>query len=165
MGDSSLPASLPFFLSPFILLPVLTNPHVPKTLVWGVLNPLGQAVWKTSPHEGTPGTWWPSLTPDICQLAIGLDTWDIPYQEDPARIPRISSLKGVPQDVPNFGTTLGCSSPPLRYRLRYQNFYVCPQGGRSQQLASRCPRACTVRHGAVKLRETPIGNPPPHGTG
>ena len=25
-----------------------------------------------------PWTWWPYLTPDVCHLVAGLDTWDIP---------------------------------------------------------------------------------------
>lgn len=53
------------------------SPHTVFKLTWQVLSQTGDIIWeKTENHPLY--TWWPTLTPDFCSLAAGLDTWDIP---------------------------------------------------------------------------------------
>lgn len=53
------------------------NPHTPMKLTWQVMSQTGDIVWSiTSIHA--PLTWWPPLTPSLCDLIAGLENWDIP---------------------------------------------------------------------------------------
>lgn len=122
------------FLLPF-LMPLVCetggdSPHAPKQLTWQISSQTGEVVWSTTGLH-TPGTWWPTLTPDFCQLAAGLDNWDIPT-EDP------HSLKRYAESRPQQMTAPGCSSPTARCRLAQSDFYVCPQDGRDRATAYRC---------------------------
>lgn len=50
-------------------LPLISStPHVPKKLTWRVTSPhTGLTAWSTT-NIAPLGTWWPSLTPDICAM-------------------------------------------------------------------------------------------------
>lgn len=107
-----------------------TSPHLPKQLTWQVLSQTGEVVWSiTGLH--TPGAWWPTLTPDFCQLAAGLDEWDIPTA-DPHSLAPMTGTRIQQMTAP------GCSSPTARCRLAQSDFYVCPKDGRDRATAYRC---------------------------
>uniref|UniRef100_A0A8D2AW62 Envelope protein n=1 Tax=Sciurus vulgaris TaxID=55149 RepID=A0A8D2AW62_SCIVU len=89
------------------------SPHQVHSLEWQILSQSGEIVWETKGNH-VLNTWWPTLYPDFCQLAAGLDTWDIPM------------------------TAPGCSSPTARCRLAQADFYVCPKDGRNQATAHKC---------------------------
>ncbi|KAL6030103.1 hypothetical protein STEG23_037767, partial [Scotinomys teguina] len=52
------------------------SPHQIKKLTWQVISQKGDIVWAITANH-TPFSWWPNLTPDFCQLAAGLESWDI----------------------------------------------------------------------------------------
>lgn len=116
------------------------NPHAPASLAWEVINPTGQVVWSI---EGThtPGSWWPTLHPDICQLAVGLDTWDLQDTEDPNNIPIGTDYDSgwMEGDGPAPGSEPArCSTPHRRSFLKALTFYVCPKDDRSRQRIRQC---------------------------
>nr|BAN63358.1 envelope glycoprotein [Koala retrovirus] len=121
------------------------NPHRPMTLTWQVLSQTGSVVWEKEAVE-PPWTWWPSLEPDVCALAAGLETWGIPHLTVP------ESQQSAPPNgcgvlysqvgrglvrQSSYGT-LGCRCPRDRNRLAQSQFYVCPRDGRSLSEAWRC---------------------------
>lgn len=108
------------------------NPQAPKRLTWEVINPTGRVIWKLGPVEKTPGTWWPTLTPDVCQLALGVDTWDIPHYGDPNQIPLADTSRYAQR------AAYGCGFQWNRCKLHYLDFYVCPRDGRTQAQISTC---------------------------
>lgn len=56
-----------------------SNPHAFKRIAWQVVSQTGQEVWQIT-RDTVPGTWLPDpLTPDLCDLTMGLESWDIPY--------------------------------------------------------------------------------------
>lgn len=119
-------------------LPLTTsNPHAPLSLAWEVINPKGQVVWSVRGTH-TPGTWWPSLHPDVCQLAIGLDTWDLPEVDDPNAIPMGGRWNGRYEGYPSGGHQAGCSDQHRRCLLKNTDFYVCPKDGRSHPQIRKC---------------------------
>ncbi|KAM4815224.1 uncharacterized protein RHO17_005265 [Thomomys bottae] len=57
------------------LLPLLmasNSPYTPRNMTWQIRSQMGEIVWLTTGTH-TPGTWWPSLTPDFCQLVAGIN--------------------------------------------------------------------------------------------
>ena len=49
--------------------------------------------WSTT-EEHQPYIWWPDLVFDLCKLAAGLDSWDIPTLETQGqRIPKFRGLR------------------------------------------------------------------------
>lgn len=58
---------------------VLGSPHLPKQLTWQVISQMRDIIWSITGFH-PPGTWWPTLTPDFCSLATGLEFWDMPCQ-------------------------------------------------------------------------------------
>ena len=64
----------------FLLALSLSNPHNPTKVTWQVLSATGDVAWSTT-EEHPPYTWWPSIVFDLCKLAAGLDSWDIPTLE------------------------------------------------------------------------------------
>lgn len=99
---------------------------------WEVINEEGNAVWSISAIH-PPWTWWPDLTPDICKLAAGLLTWDLPDHTD------LSKPPDERQCVPNgIGGTLGCSGQFYRANLRSSGFYVCPGQGHTRKFRHKC---------------------------
>lgn len=133
--------SFAFAVSPCLPSPVAGNPHAPATLAWEVISPTGQVVWSI---EGThtPGSWWPTLHPDVCQLAVGLDRstyWDIEDYEDPNNIPMTNRYTSLGYEVTHDGDNVpGCRSPRKRSLLRALAFYACPKDDRSRQKAREC---------------------------
>ncbi|KAF7472078.1 hypothetical protein GHT09_016906 [Marmota monax] len=120
------------------ILPLTTsspNPHQPVQQQWQVINPTGQVIWSIS-HTAPLWTWWPSLHPDICQLAIGLSDWDLPDIEDPTQIP----LNPKPGQHSPRGHHMhyGCHRPHHRYRLASLDYYVCPADFRNRKQARTC---------------------------
>lgn len=105
------------------------SPHSVKQLTWQILSQTGEVVWETS-QQHTPYTWWPSLTPDFCQLAAGLDTWDIPDKSH-------SDLNVSNLPCPTM-RDYGCACPNARCELAHHDFYVCPRDGRSRAQAYKC---------------------------
>lgn len=106
------------------------NPHAPQKLTWQVSSINGEVIWSTS-KIAPPFIWWPTLTPDFCQLVAGMDKWDIPTL-DPHNIPLESGKRF--SLVGNFG----CRGPVHRCKLRKLDFYVCPRDGRDQANIQRC---------------------------
>lgn len=124
-----LPLILLFCLS-YLLSPIKgSSPHLTKQLTWQVLSQTGKVIWSTS-GQHTLGTWWPTLTPDFCQLAAGLNEWDIPTADPHS----LHSYTGDPTGVQE----PGCKSPIARCRLAQSDFYVCPKDGRTRDMAYRC---------------------------
>ena len=118
------------------------------TQTWEVISGAGDIVWKVSSSEHPQWTWWPDLSPDLCQLIAGLDSWDIPTV-DSTSLPKCDhgTDSGCPlcvstkcfcdariqtRDAP------GCSTPRRRAALRELPFYVCPRDGRNRAQAYRC---------------------------
>lgn len=116
--------------------PTTCDPRAPQLLTWEILNPTGQRVWSIK-ESHTPGTWWPTLHPDVCQLAIGLDTWDLPEVDEPNKIPLQGPGTG---DYPRsyLGDYRGCRDPQRRCFLGNTDFYVCPKDGRNHQQIRKC---------------------------
>lgn len=98
------------------------NPHEPQLLTWEVVSPAGHVAWSISGTH-TPGTWWPSLYPDVCKLVQNWDnlSWDMHPGADTSHV-----------SVP------GCLDPWRRFRLRQLDFYACPEGGRTKQQIYNC---------------------------
>uniref|UniRef100_A0A5F9CM21 Envelope glycoprotein n=1 Tax=Oryctolagus cuniculus TaxID=9986 RepID=A0A5F9CM21_RABIT len=113
----------------------LPIPHGPQRLTWEVISPSGSVVWSTSDTQ-VPGTWWPPLHPEVCQLVLGLETWDLPDQDS------IPFHPGHPlPQVLSPGSSMGgygCRDTSWRCRLHHQDFYVCPKDGRRQDQTFRC---------------------------
>uniref|UniRef100_A0A8C8UID8 Envelope glycoprotein n=1 Tax=Peromyscus maniculatus bairdii TaxID=230844 RepID=A0A8C8UID8_PERMB len=109
-----------------------THPHAVKKLTWQVISQTGETVWQTTANHA-PFSWWPSLTPDFCQLAAGLDTWDIPEAKHTLVGPAPKPAFGIP---PTRGP--GCATIAACCLLSLYDFYVCPKDGRSRALAARC---------------------------
>uniref|UniRef100_A0A5F9CS71 Envelope protein n=1 Tax=Oryctolagus cuniculus TaxID=9986 RepID=A0A5F9CS71_RABIT len=111
-----------------------SNPHEPQLLTWEVISPIGRIAWSVQGTH-TPGTWWPPLYPDVCQLVVGLDDWDLgdldevpltrPHDPDNAHTHRGSGLPG-------------CGLPDKRCLLRQLDYYVCPKDGRTRQQERQC---------------------------
>ena len=113
-------------------------------LTWQVLSQTVDMVRSTS-KVTSPGTWWPSLFPDICVLIVGLDSWDIPelthkyvhhlqkrYMVRSPHSPYQMSPKQYEAAYPS------CKSLPVSRKLQQPPFYVCPRNGRSRPEAHRC---------------------------
>lgn len=119
------------------------NPHAPQQLTWQVVSQTGDVIWQVS-KVITPWTWWPPITPDLCALAAGLDTWDIPghdyneIPEDSHPIAKRSLQVGVVARGQYVADSPGCKDSPSQRKLRMTSFYVCPRDGRSRSEASRC---------------------------
>ena len=60
------------------------SPHQVYSLTWQIQSQSGEIVWEIQGNHAL-NTWWPPLTSDFCQLAAGLNTWDIPT-EDPRNL-------------------------------------------------------------------------------
>ena len=55
------------------------NAYQPAELSWSVFSILmGEQVFSINSQSHPPYTWWTDFVLDLCQLAGGLDTWDIP---------------------------------------------------------------------------------------
>lgn len=119
-----------------------SNPHAPQRLEWQVLSATGDVVWSTT-HTAPPWTWWPSLTPDICQLAARLETWDIPTITSAVGPERESQICSMQHQTLGWeggigGWAYGCSRASFRKKLWTLPFYVCPREDRDQATAYRC---------------------------
>nr|QJT93251.1 envelope protein [Macroglossus minimus gammaretrovirus] len=112
------------------------NPHRPVTLTWQVLSQTGHIVWETQAIQPS-GTWWPSLKPDWCALAAGLETWDIPDADVSASAKDKPSGSNYGDKQVSWGAP-GCSYPKARARIADSDFYVCPRDGRTPSEARRC---------------------------
>ena len=108
------------------------NPHTPIQQTWEVLNEEGNPVWSTTATH-PPWVWWPDLTPDICKLATGSLSWDIPDHTDLLKPPPENQC--VPSGI---GSTYGCSGQFYRANLRSASFYVCPAQGQVRSLRHKC---------------------------
>lgn len=109
------------------------NPHTPQKLTWQVISQTEEVVWSVSKIT-PPWTWWPQLSPDFCQLAAGLETWDIP-EGDPRHLLENDPKRKHPRWM---GTKYGCGAGKDRCGLAEEDFYVCPREGRSRAVAKRC---------------------------
>lgn len=108
------------------------SPHLPKRLTWQVLSQTGEVAWSISGNHA-PNTWWPNLSPDFCQLAAGLDTWDTAaYKPD-----QLTEKMSMNMATGGWGG-LGCHSKEWRCLLAGHDFYVCPRDGRSIGLVHKC---------------------------
>lgn len=86
-----------------------------------------------SPQLTPPWTWWPDLVPDLCKLAAGSLSWDIPDHTDLCQPP--AEKQCVPSGI---GNTYGCSGQFYRANLRSAQFYVCPAQGRDRNSRHKC---------------------------
>lgn len=151
----------PYFVVCLLLLPLPLScvseesPHAIKKLTWRILTQTGEEVWRVTANHA-PYSWWPPLTPDFCQLAAGLASWDIPtidqhqlngtggqMVQDCNHYPRSPKTWSSPcgtfhDNNPAVMTAPGCVSPTARCRLAQSDFYVCPKDGRSRATAARC---------------------------
>lgn len=94
------------------------SPHIPKQLTWQVFSQSGDMVWfVTGLH--LPGAWWPNLSPDFCQLAEALGTWDIAAFKHDQLILNMEPASGG-------NGVEGCSHLIRRCLLVPLDFYVCP---------------------------------------
>lgn len=108
------------------------------SLTWQVLSQTGDVVWDTKAIQ-PPWTWWPSLEPDVCALAAGLESWDIPGSD-------LSASKNIRPPDSNYQDAnkqvswgaIGCSYPRARARMANSAFYVCPRDGRTLSDARKC---------------------------
>lgn len=126
--DKTLPGCLIVLLC---LVRVEGSPHTPQLLTWQVFSQTGEVVWSLSGYHA-PGTWWPTLTPDFCHLAAGLETWDI------STVGAHEMTQNIQSPPPPLGKTWpqGCRNPRARCLLAQMDFYVCPQQRQSRAL--RC---------------------------
>lgn len=99
-------------------------------LTWQVYSQTGEVIWSISATH-TPGTWWPTLTPDFCQLAAGLNSWDIPNRS----YDQLSTY--MTPRPPGWGMP-GCATPTARCRLGQHDFYACPKEGRDRSQEKKC---------------------------
>lgn len=75
------------------------NPHSPICQTWELFNEEGNVVWSAT-AVNPPWTWWPDLLCDLCKLAAGSLSWDIPDHTDilqrPAEEPCVPNGIGCP---------------------------------------------------------------------
>lgn len=109
------------------------------TLTWQVLSQTGEVVWAKETKQ-PPWTWWPTLSPDVCALAAGLETWDIPGSDVTASQKNVRPPDSNYKDARNQVSwgAIGCSYPRARTRMANSRFYVCPRDGRTLQTARKC---------------------------
>ena len=131
-----------FFL--LILGPMGTQgegPHTVYLLTWQVISQTGETVWKKT-GQYAPNTWWPPLTPDFCQLAAGLATWDVPIEDPTNSEDNLPRAKRAATEVSSSGgpiqTSPGCRDNWAKDRLASLDFYVCPKDDRSRDKAYAC---------------------------
>lgn len=107
------------------------SPHQVHTLTWQIQSQSGEIVWEI---QGTHAlnTWWPTLTPDFCQLAVGLDSCDI-ADADPTK-----PLETTREPTSGGQGVEGCPSPTRRCILAGASFYLCPRDGRTSAQAYKC---------------------------
>jgi hypothetical protein len=100
-----------------------TIPHQPTN--WSISSTLTRDKVVKVTHE--PFTWCLPLSFDLCQLAVGLDSWDIPTETgtDPSHL---SIWQQIPTAIrgPD-GSHIDCGRPNMRCCLRNTPFYVCPR--------------------------------------
>ena len=140
------------------------SPHQTYSLKWQVLSPNGEIVWEIQGNHAL-NTWWPTLTPDFCQLAAGSNDWDIVTQEAHNLSVKMPSVTGrMYAYTPN---PVGCASPEDRCALASHAFYVCPRDGRSPNYAYHCggydDYYCAA-WGCETTRVARTGTHRPHGT-
>lgn len=120
------------------------------SITWQVLTGGGDVIWELT-REAPPGTWWPTLYPDLCKLTIGVPKpWDLEGYFDTSRPPTEASPPG--QWV--LDPWRGCSSPDRRAMLSSLSFYVCPGLHRDRSLNPTYGGVIIsiVKPGDVKLR-------------
>nr|AMK06428.1 putative envelope polyprotein [Murine leukemia virus] len=116
------------------------SPHKVFNLTWEVYNQEYETVWATSGSHPV-GTWWPTLTPDLCMLAQhGQAQWGLsdypPYSKPPGPpcCTTDNNPPGCSRDCngPLTYLTPRCSTAWNRLKLVLtthhlnQGFYVCP---------------------------------------
>lgn len=149
------------------------NPHTPQRLTWQVFSQTGEVVWSTS-KEAPLWTWWPSLTPDICALIAGLDTWDIPglTSEETRRRPRHrqdlppSGFEGISVwgDSPRSHSGTGCEN---LFNVQMLLLFMFAPGMGDHEARKKDAGGWIIiiaQHGDVRLLEIPIGALLPPGT-
>lgn len=104
--------------------------HQVYSLTWQIQSQSGEIVWETQGNHAL-NTWWPTLTPDFCQLAAGLDSWDIADTD-------YSGLGKTMEPTSGGQGVEGCSSPRRRCILAGAYFFLCPRDGRSKAQAYKC---------------------------
>ena len=90
------------------MMKMIQNPYQPAKLIWSLVSTLtGEQVLSINSQSHPPYTWWPDLVLDLCQLATGLDTCDIPAASG-------ASPQSLPKNEWNFRTRyvdMGCGQP------------------------------------------------------
>lgn len=108
------------------------NPHQVMNLTWQVLTGRGEVAWSISENHA-PSTWWPTLYPDLCKLAVGV-TWNM--ENFNINDPAPGGKATAPFSAGGF--SFGCSGAYGRHNLQYLPFYVCPGSHRPRSLTSKC---------------------------
>lgn len=116
------------------------SPHTIYSLTWQIISQTGEVVWKKTGQHAL-NTWWPPLTPDFCQLAAGLDTWDVPIEDPTNSEDNLPRARRATMEVSSSGhiqTSPGCGDSWAKDRLASLDFYVCPRDDRSRDKAYAC---------------------------
>lgn len=113
------------------------------------MSQTGDIVWSIASIH-VPLTWWPPLTPSLCDLIAGLENWDIPdytwdkrptldNEEHPHSVKKKRSLHTkITTTGQHIADVPGCSSRPAQRKLIQLDFYPCPRNGRNRALAHKC---------------------------
>uniref|UniRef100_A0A8C9CTT0 MLV-related proviral Env polyprotein-like n=1 Tax=Peromyscus maniculatus bairdii TaxID=230844 RepID=A0A8C9CTT0_PERMB len=108
------------------------SPHMVKKITWQVISQTGDVVWSTTAQHA-PNTWWPDLTPKICDLVARLDTWDIPEYTHTNR-----PSTGVTAQGQQIADSPGCRTRSAYKKLQQTQLYVCPRDGRDWDTTYKC---------------------------
>lgn len=115
------------------------SPHTPAKITWSVLGQTGEIIYQATDIR-PPGTWWPSLHPDICGLAVGNPQW---YFGAPGGRGKKGGRGEITLTESRLGASIDwdqrpgwkdrgfpgilCNNSPRRRQLQSIPFYVCPE--------------------------------------
>lgn len=122
-----------WILLKLLFLTVLTSgtssPYQIWNYTWVIINEAGDTAFTTS-HTG-PNPTWPQLTPDLCKLAAGGNSyWGLADKY----LPLIEAPHGS-----SFNERyVGCDTVHRRTNIRETDFYVCPGSHRDRSLNYKC---------------------------
>lgn len=137
----------------------LCSPHVPVHQTWTVVS-AGTRDKVASLTASKPlNTWWPDLSFDLCQLAAGLESWDIPTHE--CRWKQTACM-GKRRSWAEGEGLIGCAFPSLSITcLRTPfTFALGMEEARQKFTGVEAQNNFIVPPGDVRLQEIPTGSFP-----